>query len=142
MIHKVKERRAFTLKVSLTWSVGRRRPRAPRCRPPPAPAVRRRPARTGAPSAERRPSPCPVEPHKTVTPPYRSITAFAIGSSTCWAVISILPPCVHIKGDLLNHQVWVWLAVTSRFENLPLLTSQVGVSTCQKRPVFKTACNG
>ena len=32
--------------------------------------------------------------------------------------------CRLIKGDKLIHQVWVWLAVTSR-----LLTSQVGVST-------------
>jgi hypothetical protein len=33
----------------------------------------------------------------------------------------------HFKDDLLYHQAG--LAVTSRFENLPLLTSQVGVST-------------
>ena len=30
--------------------------------------------------------------------------------------------------DILYHQVGVGLAVTSRFENVPLLTSQVGVS--------------
>ena len=33
-----------------------------------------------------------------------------------------------LKGDLY-HQVWVWLTVTSCFENVPLLTSQVGMST-------------
>ena len=36
---------------------------------------------------------------------------------------------VLLKGPMTCHQVWVWLAVTSRFENVPLLTSQVGVST-------------
>ena len=30
------------------------------------------------------------------------------------------------KGDILHHQVWMWLAATSRFGYLPLLTSQVG----------------
>ena len=36
---------------------------------------------------------------------------------------------VFFKGYLLYHKVWVWSAIISRFENLPLLTSQVGVST-------------
>ena len=39
-----------------------------------------------------------------------------------------LPPFT-LKGDMLHHQVRVWLAVTSHLENLPLLSSQVGVST-------------
>ena len=34
-----------------------------------------------------------------------------------------------VKGDALYHQVRVGLAVTSRFENMLLLTSHVGVST-------------
>ena len=35
----------------------------------------------------------------------------------------------RVKGDLLYHQVSVGLAVTSCFENRPLLTAKVGVST-------------
>ena len=35
----------------------------------------------------------------------------------------------ELKVTSFYHQVWVWLAVTSRLENRPLLTSQVGVST-------------
>ena len=34
---------------------------------------------------------------------------------------------IEIKDDII--QVWVWLAIKSRIENVPLLTSQVGVST-------------
>ena len=37
---------------------------------------------------------------------------------------------IHFKGDILYHQVWLWLAITSRFENLPLLPSQVGGCCC------------
>ena len=35
------------------------------------------------------------------------------------------------NGDLLYNQGWGWLAITSCFENQPLLTSQVGVSLIQ-----------
>ena len=34
-----------------------------------------------------------------------------------------------LKGDISYHRVGVGIAVTSRLENQPLLTSQVGVST-------------
>ena len=42
---------------------------------------------------------------------------------------NILLVFLRLKGDTLYHQVWVWLAVTSSFENRPLPTSQVGLST-------------
>ena len=37
------------------------------------------------------------------------------------------------KEDILYHQVWVWLSVTSLIENVQLLTTQVGVSTYEWR---------
>ena len=35
----------------------------------------------------------------------------------------------ELKGDKSYHHMWAWLAITSRFENVPLLTSEVGVSS-------------
>ena len=34
-----------------------------------------------------------------------------------------------VKGYIPYHQVWMWLAITSHFENVQLLTSHVGVYT-------------
>ena len=47
----------------------------------------------------------------------------------CRRTILLCVGCRAPWRRILFHQVWLWLAIISCFENLPLLTSQVGVSS-------------